>query len=650
MNYLFRINTPTTFPGSPGEHGALPAPTPARSLAVWVRRASALTAACAAWALAVAPTPVAAASEQTPEARWQWAPALAPPPPEGVAPAPYPIPVGTVGEISFWAPNRGLLIEAGGLYAYDGSTWHELASVCGGGEGRIAWAGPDEFWTIANQRPGQALQSGGGAERLLSISLCHFADGQVVASYAMPLEEPNSYSRMNAAACYGPNECWFAGGTFHLFWNGSTVTVVPEPEDHAAVDMAVFDGHLYESVQVSEGDRFLSCENSKTPALLHEIGRAEELFSCDGIESPFRDVAMATDAGVLLPRYDDGTVGAAPGALQGLDLATNGGPLGEGATQLWAAAVRPPVSTDPGPITVLHASLAKGAVEWTQVAPNAEGETPLSGMGGSATEILEHRELGVEDAIAPEPGSASAWVSTGSGGAGAGVVRINDKGESERYVVLPEAREQVGNRGEAGPIVCPAAEDCWLATAGSGWLFHYTNGIPVTPDHDPFFDGEDGIISYRPPDDGVPEIPPIIPPEDDSLINQQTEAAAKSAQQTPTTTASTTKLAPAKPLLKKVKDKLLHGHILVISFTLTANAHVRLVGRRDGKVVASTPRESLKPGHHALTLTLNPSMWPKSIKFEATPLTEPTSSSPTPQAEPHRGGEGPLAANTVETP
>ena len=149
-------------------------------------------------------------------ATWVSAPALAPPPPTGASPSPFPLPVGYVGDIEFWAPNRGVLITAGnsvvpaGLYAYDGVNWHQLSTVCGGTDGRIAWAGPDEFWTISDQRPGQVLStSGTGA--LEDVSLCHFLDGQVVASFAEPLEQPNSYKPMNAAACAGPNDCWFGG-------------------------------------------------------------------------------------------------------------------------------------------------------------------------------------------------------------------------------------------------------------------------------------------------------------------------------------------------------------------------------------------------------------------------------------------------------
>ncbi len=72
-----------------------------------------------------------------------------------------PTPLGEVGDISCWQANRCLLITAGnggmpaGLYAYDGRKWFLYSRVCGGHGGRIAWAGPTDFWTISDQQSGQ---------------------------------------------------------------------------------------------------------------------------------------------------------------------------------------------------------------------------------------------------------------------------------------------------------------------------------------------------------------------------------------------------------------------------------------------------------------------------------------------------------------
>jgi hypothetical protein len=585
-------------------------------------------------------------------ALWRSAPALAPPPPTGTAPAPYAVPVGEVGEISFWSANQGLLITGGtevgrlagapengpvpaGLYAYDGASWHQLANVCGGREGRIAWAGADEFWTISDQRAGQVLASG-DEPSLESISLCHFLDGQVVGSYAMPLEEPGSYLHMNAAACYGPSDCWFGGedgqspnvGAFHLHWDGSSVTAVYEPEDHVVTGMVNFAGQIYESVQIGEGDAWLPSENQEHPAVIHTIAPA-------GLEPTFEDLVIFP----FLPEY--GT-GVAPDALGGFDLGSNGSPLGAGATQLWAAANQ----HGAGALTVLHYD--KTTRVWSQVL-GAERPSPLRRaaveLAGAAT------QSGTSGAIAPEPGSeASAWLSLKDGGAGTGaeVALLRDDGTVEQEALLPEAGEAIGFRGTAGPIACAAPHDCWMATNSGldpargqqvpgGWLFHLTDGSTVTQSTDPLFDGADGVITYRPPDSGVPIVYPDLPPVDDSLANQQPPPAPTGpAEQTPAGGAK-----PTKPLVQHIKSHFVQGHVLVVSFTLTARAHVQLIGRRKRKVVASTRKESLRPGRHRLSLSLNPAHWPTKLQFKATPV---GASTPAPGGSPAGGG-----ADTVGT-
>ena len=132
-----------------------------------------------------------------------------------------PIGLGKIGDIEFWGPDRGLLITAGnpptippGLWAYNGQGWHELATVCGATDGRIAWAGPDEFWTVSDGRPGQASNETTGAPPLADNTLCRFQKGssekgEVAASYASLAFRPDSYQAMHAAGCIAPTDCWF---------------------------------------------------------------------------------------------------------------------------------------------------------------------------------------------------------------------------------------------------------------------------------------------------------------------------------------------------------------------------------------------------------------------------------------------------------
>jgi len=61
------------------------------------------------------------------EATWRLEQPPPPPPPPGVSESSLPIPLGEIGDIEFWAPNRGLLITRGneptipaGVWAYNG--------------------------------------------------------------------------------------------------------------------------------------------------------------------------------------------------------------------------------------------------------------------------------------------------------------------------------------------------------------------------------------------------------------------------------------------------------------------------------------------------------------------------------------------------
>jgi hypothetical protein len=368
--------------------------------------------------------------------------------------------------------------------------------------------------------------------------------------------------------------------------------------------------------------------------VLHAIAPA-------GVTPTFEDVATFSQAEhQRLPEYGKGVQ---PTALQGFDLATDGNQLGSGATELWAAAnplVEPPHGSNAASLTVLR--LVKGESEsaWSQMTPQLAAGTRLA---GSSTQIGKVKESGLSDAIAPEPGGAGAWLSLRSEGrAGAVVAHLEANGQVDQAEVLPAAGEPVGYRGDAGPIACPAPRDCWLATAGegaatSGWLFHLTDGTQLAHNTDPFFDGQDPVIASRPSDGGVPVVYPDLPPIDDSLANQPPAIAPTGPL---TQTLVPVKRKQTKLLVEHIKSRFLHRRELVVSFTLTARAHVQLLGRRKHKVVASTRRESLKPGRHKLSLRLDPASWPTAMQFKATPV----GGSP-----PAEGSGGSEAGNTIGT-
>jgi hypothetical protein len=482
-----------------------------------------------------------------------------------------------IGDIEFWAPNRGVLISPAGIYAYDGTGWHLYSTVCGGHEGRIAWAGPDDFWTISDQQLGQELTEG-SPERTQRISLCHFDNGEVVASYGQPVGARTSYLPMMAAACSGPDDCWFAGkrlpgslnvGAFHLHWNGVALTATPslttfEPElgdpGRTIEGLAYWGGRLYESARVEEGDEAPG-EPADDPALLHLIE--------PGTAQPFRAVPSEP-----LSFTDPDATAAELGALH---LSADG-------VRLWGAAGAATGSTA-NPVVV-------------QLTGNGLRQLPLEDPG----EVLG-QGVGIAG-LAAEPGSNSAWLSISrSGGPVAEVVRVRANGAVEPAVQLPGSGEGISPQGEAGPIVCPAAEQCWMVTR-KGWLFHLGGDLPQ--DTDPAMHA---VIGFRPADESVPLPPPADIPDDDS--------GAEKAQEEASLPNVKFHEAPAKKkLVVGLQQRIIHKRILQLTFKLEAPATVRLVAKLRKKVIAATPRRTLGVGHHRLRLRLDPKHWPDDLKFE----------------------------------
>jgi hypothetical protein len=499
-----------------------------------------------------------------------------------------PVPLGEVGDIEFWAPNRGMLITAGndgvpaGLFAYDGTGWHRYSTVCGGHEGRIAWAGPTEFWTISDQQAGQET----GSPPAQHISLCHFKDGQVVASYGEPIGLASSYLPMSAAACAGPDECWFGGerlpgdvndGAFHLRWDGGSLSALPsltEPEPEIAdpgrsvVDLASYDGRFYESVAVRPGD-VAPGEPSSQPFFLHQIAPSTEPFA---------------------PLPVHGTIeygaGASAEELQGFRF--SGDP-----EALWAISG---ARSAPATIAVLRKA---GAEPFVPVSLTDPGGVLGAGDG--------------VDGVAAEPGADYAWVGFRRPGefetAGpARLVRIHADGGVEGETVLPDPAEGIGDKGTAGPIACPAAGQCWMATS-RGWLFH--RGPDLPQDADPALHV---LIAFRPRDDSLPAIAPDSLPEDDSGAYQAPEEPlplAGEAEPLP-------RRVPA--LLAKLHQRIVGGSMLELTFVLRRRAHVQLIAKRLGRVVARTPRYTMGTGPQRLRLRLDPKRWPTKLDLEVHPV------------------------------
>lgn len=519
-----------------------------------------------------------------------------------------PIGLGKIGDIQFWAPNRGVLITAGngntipaGVWAYNGRSWHELSNQCGGTDGRIAWAGPEEFWTISDGRPGQAPDALGNPPPLEDNTLCHFAGGKIVASYASLAFNANSYQAMHAAGCLSPTDCWFAGnplppgqvGAFHLHWNGSSMAEEPyTPEGHAVEAMTPFEGQLYESVRVSKGD--LVSEASPGPPVLHAINRA-------GVQPTF-------EALLGLPLYEPEEFAE---ALDFLHVSAADGAL-------WGAAgpqAELPAGSKPAQVTVVRDT----GGTWRQLlGPN----TVPSGQTLFPSDIVS--------SIAAEPGTEGAWMALQtqedaaqpSPTAQATVARMSPEGTVSDQQPLPSASEGIGPKGAAAKAVCPAPHDCWMATT-QGWLFHLTTGKEeLEQDGDPAFAG---LITERPRDPSVPQVAPDAPPPDISGLPTESHASGP----IPEVTVSPPQERIRLPLLSNIRTRIVHGNTLELRFHLAVRARVRLLARRKRVLVASTPLRTLAAGNRKLLLRLDIHRWPTKLELKTQALAPlPTVSAP----------------------
>jgi hypothetical protein len=538
-----------------------------------------------------------------------------PPPPAGAA---FKVPLGKPDDMEFFAPNEGLLSVEGnavvspGLFFWNGRGWHQLSTVCGGsGEvSRIAWAGPAEFWTITEP---SVPRVGAG------LGLCHFKDGVVVGSYSTPLQSADPFRPMDASACNGPDDCWFAGigsedpsgqriGAFHLHWDGTSLTSSYQPQGRGVSGLAFFDGSFYESTFVgaqaggSTDPVKLGAPEPLGPILIHRFSGGR---FADVNFQPFPYPGVPAEGVELLSAKADGT-----------DLWFSGGGAASGPAAPHDGSVTSP------PVAVRYSE------PFFQQAP------------------IDISKFGSEDRfvdIAPVPGTHSAWVADqpysqrGSSTAKATVALLGANGET-LVNTLPVSG---AGRGSAQLVAGTGSEEAWLATS-AGWLFHYTNGALLPENTDPNWAG---TITQR-PDESVAQFVADTPPPDDSqllapppvVIEQKTSAGPQ-----------TSEIIPA--LLWDIKVSR-HGLTVTVSFELTRLASVQLVAKRHGKAIARTAKERLKAGRHALKLSFSAKLWPTGLSFKTKELTKPkalpvTGCGNTPAPSGGGGGTGPNAVATA---
>jgi hypothetical protein len=521
--------------------------------------------------------PLAAAA---PAADWERYPM--PPPPGGglSSPAGYP------GDLSFWAPNRGLMAVGGnnavpeGLYSWNGAEWRQLAIVCGGGTtARIAWAGPREFWTIA--RPSRPRQGVG-------VALCHFKDGAVVGSFSTPPGADDAYQRMQAAACLAPDNCWFAGigaqdasgqrvGAFHLHWDGTALRTVYNPQGRAVSDLLAHRGTLFESTHIGRMPDNADAPDLRVPEdpprLLHRI--VGQRFEND----PFVPAPMPgvpADGSELLALDGAGDVAWVVGG------GTNSGP------------------SRPWNRTPLAARLEQGA--WR--------ELPIAGAGLATDDVFAD--------VAAVPGTRTAWAAVrsitqpeGSNSDRTAVALIGEDGATE---VEELVRRGDPRRGAAVRVECPAADDCWLATA-QGYLFRRSDAAPYQRDTDPAFQGP---ITER-PNEAAEQSIPDTPPEDDSRLH------APPLEIIPPPPPPQRMICdPVRsPIANVRKPKVRKGRRLVVRFRLRRTAKVRLVAYHRKRVVARTKLKRLRKGRRSLAVRVSRKRWPTRLRFVVRDIKRP---------------------------
>jgi hypothetical protein len=495
-----------------------------------------------------------------------------PPPPQG---APFKVPLGAPGELSFWAPNRGLMTVEGndtiprGIFSWDGESWHQLATVCGGSgqTARIAWAGPREFWVVSVPSP---PRTGSG------LALCRFKDGQVVGSFSTRPEAADPFFRMQSAACNGADDCWFGGiaaqdplgeriGAFHLHWDGQNLNSVYGPQGRAVSDMEVHEDTTYESVHVGKepedraNDIFLA-EPEPVPRLIHAI----------------TGTAFANDA------FEPAPLGGVP--VDGTELLA----LDSDGANLWAVGG----GTASGPSAPQGSAVDRPPLAARLVAGSFQEVTPTGGTFGPLTRFTDVAAIpGTNDAFA----TGVPFGERQSSNAKATVARIEPDGTTTT-TRLPVAGS---GRGSAARIACPAPDDCWLATYG-GWLFHYSDGHTLPRDTDPAFQG---TIEFR-PNETAEQFVPDTPPVDDSQLFAP-----------PPLEPADPQIIEEEPVLKRVRAQR-KGRRLVVKFKVTRPATVQLVGKRRGKVVAKSHKREFDPGSGKLAMRVDFDRYPTKLAFK----------------------------------
>ena len=459
--------------------------------------------------------------------------------------------------------------------------WHELADVCGATDGRIAWAGADEFWTVSDGRPGAGGNDGpsrrsrttrcassGPGRRRSSAPMGRSPSGRTPTSRCTAPPASARPTAGSAATSCPQGQV----GAFHLHWDGGSLTAVPNPQGHAvsgdAPGSATASSRACGSPAKTDRHR---TESATEPSVLHPIAPNGVSPTFASLHRRNPDRAAAAD-----PRGRE-----FPTALDFFHLTAD-------EHALWGAAnpvSPPPAGSAPGEVTILHQA---GGV-WSQVlgaGTDPPRRQPVHQIHEQRTRRPEPaRHVDRRRTREPKrPGSRSTpnpTANIASPVARATVARISADGtiSDEQTLPSPQKKKRV-SVPRAAPNASPARP---RTTAGwrrrrAGSSTSLTKRTVTSPaDSDPAFAG---LITFRPPDQGVPPVVPDAPPVDDSGLPGEQPAGA--VLEPPP--ASTEGGSPS-PCCRTSKVRVLHGTTLELSFHLAVKARVRLLAKRRKRVV-----------------------------------------------------------------
>ncbi|MFA9272414.1 MAG: hypothetical protein ACEQSX_16995 [Baekduiaceae bacterium] len=550
-----------------------------------------------------------------------------PAPPPG---APFSGTVGEPADLQFFAPNFGLMMVAqvspvgafgNGLLVFDGREWRRLSTVCGSAGGRIAIAGPREWWTATAER----LKPGGPPD-----TLCHFRDGAVVASYAVPATDPdNAYPAISGAACTSPSDCWFAGAitsrpsisSLFVRWDGASLTRVVHPTARGIADLQAYQGRVTAGTVVGARVGESAILGPEGAFMVPQsVNRAEP----DGARilrtlEPNGAVSVPAWA----PRADDPDDVQATRTTQLVDIRA----LDADGQSLWIAgrgsesATRPLLLGEP-PIDfdVTFPDALAPVAQRPLLAVRTPGAAAPREVVWDADADIRTSEV-IHD-LAVIPGTSQAWLAMGDAAtfprdtsAVASLARVEFAPETDGDGLVGFVRERVDLSradlliGDASKVDCPAVDDCWMVTR-NGWVYHLSDPDRVVEQNtDPAIRS---VISVRPADPRTPrDDPDTVPPgESAAYVAPPVEEDAPVEAQAPQEIAALFRVL-GKPRVRKVRGR----YRIEIRIQLRRRARVQLVGRRAGKVVARTSTRTLKPGRHTLRLNVKRKRWPTALRF-----------------------------------